>query len=163
MLTDEIDRARELYRKALLLEKRNPVALFKYGCFKEYTNEPNSASKYYKMTLSSFPDYSMCHVVFADLLTNIHGQHDKAEYHYKEALRVDPTNPCGLNNYAVFLVTVKRNIEEAHKFFVSATRVASPNPVHIQNYAIFLSKVWKDEAKARKFNNLSKELRQSRQ
>ena len=155
-LDNQLDRAREYYRKSLLLENRNPVALFKYACFKELLQQYSSADKYYNLSISAFPGYATCHVVYADLLVRHFKNYQKAEYHYKEAIRIDPDNRCGCNNYAVFLLTIRHDVENAYKMIKLSVDTDSPNPVHLRNYITFLLTVMKDETAAKQQQELYK-------
>lgn len=156
MLVNSIDRSREYYRKALLLENRNPVALFKYGLFKEFTDQYDSASKYYRLSITAFPNYAICHVVYADLLVHHYKQYDKAEYHYKQALQADPLNEYALNNYAIFLLKIRQNIDLAGEIFEKAITVSNnePNPIHLRNFIAFLTQIKKNEKKANIYENI---------
>ena len=150
-LDNQLDRAREYYRKALLLDNRNPVALFKYACYKELLGQYSSAEKYYCLSISAFPGYTVCHIVYADLLVHQMKNNTKAEYHYKEALRIDPENRSGLNNYAVFMACIRNDVEKSYKLFATAVDTPTPNPAHLRNFINFLRTVLKDENKAKHY------------
>jgi len=156
MLLNEREQSKELYRRALTLQQRNPVALFKYGCYKEFIGEFDSAEKYYKFSLEAYPSFSNCHVVLADLLTRNMKQYDRAEYHYRQALVAAPENQCALNNYAIFQLVIRKNVEEAETLFLQLIKDAN-NPIHLKNVSIFLSVVKKDKQAAKHYQELHRQ------
>jgi len=70
------------------------------------------------------PDSASAHNAFAILQDRLL-QTDKAEYHYKKATSLDPTNSQAANNYGTFLCRHGRELE-SEKYFMQALK----NPLY---------------------------------
>ena len=89
------------------------AALFnRYGyILKQTANEMSDylkSEKYYLKALSIDNKYSNAHNNYAALLTNELNNKDKAEYHFKQALKMRPTNVAMMYNFARLLISQKK-------------------------------------------------------
>jgi len=78
------------------------------------------------------------------------------------AVEVDESNHDACNNYAIFLVTVKRDYERAEQYFMKAVEGAPQNITYIKNYASFLLHIRRNVRDADKYADRAKALSNSR-
>jgi tetratricopeptide (TPR) repeat protein len=70
---------------------------------------------------------------------------EKAEIHYRNALRLDPNNYSIINTLALFLVNNDRNIYEAEKFANRSLQIKPDNTAALRIYGLVLYKQGKYE------------------
>jgi len=74
---------------------------------------------------------------FAHLL-KAHEEYDRAEYQYRNALRINPNDSINTGNLAFFLDTVRNNIEEAEKLYKKSIRLDPNRSENTTRFAFFL-------------------------
>lgn len=72
----------------------------------------------------------------------------RADELYLEALKLDPNDPIILDNYAVFLMQVKKDFPRADQVFSRAIEIAPDSPGILSNFALFLGDHADDRARA---------------
>jgi tetratricopeptide (TPR) repeat protein/cellulose biosynthesis protein BcsQ len=110
----------------------------------------DKAEEFYKRTIEVDPKNANNLMDYANFLSAVRKDHDKAADLYKHAVRADP-NANVLRNYANFLSDIRKDHDTAETFF---KRAIEANPTHAYNlgdYAIFLSKIRGNYDKAEEF------------
>ena len=85
---------------------------------------------------------------YAVFLTDVRGDHDRAEVHYRRALAADPDNTNNLGNYANFLTRVRGDHDRAEEHYRRALAADPRHADHLGNYAVFLTDVRGDHDRA---------------
>jgi Tfp pilus assembly protein PilF len=85
---------------------------------------------------------------YANFLTNVRKEQDRAEEVYKQALAADPRHPNNLGNFAVFLSTVRKDQDRAEETYKEALAIDPDHVSVLGNYAAFLSSARRDPDRA---------------
>ena len=104
-LLGQNSRAKEIHQKAILLDKEDPMSLFKYGCFKESIGDCEGAVRYYQKALDHDHRFTTCRLVLADLIAFTNSSLGNATQHYETALLHSPESIGVLHNFALHLMT----------------------------------------------------------
>lgn len=109
----------------------------------------DDAGLFYELSLE--PNDPALLVSYADFLTDVRKDHDRAELFYKRALEAEPNYAVGSANYAIFLYTVRKDHDRAERFFKGALEVEPSNVMLLGSYGNFLYAVRGDFDGAERF------------
>ncbi|KAG4127736.1 hypothetical protein ERO13_D10G245800v2 [Gossypium hirsutum] len=93
---------------------------------------------YYKMRIAEEPYNPFLLSNYAQFLSFVIKNHDRAEEYFKRAVRVEPQEVEALELYAEFLWKVRNNLPKAEEWYLQATAVDIENPFCASKYANFL-------------------------
>ncbi|KAG4181523.1 hypothetical protein ERO13_A10G233500v2 [Gossypium hirsutum] len=92
----------------------------------------------YKMRIAEEPYNPFLLSNYAQFLSFVIKNHDRAEEYFKRAVRVEPQEVEALELYAEFLWKVRNDLPEAEEWYLQATAVDIENPFRASKYANFL-------------------------
>ncbi len=75
----------------------------------------------------------------------------KAEKYYKDALSIHPNFPLLLNDFADFLISIKKDYVEAEKFLLRTIELDPTISIAWNNYGLVIEKLYNDRLKAFEF------------
>jgi Flp pilus assembly protein TadD len=111
-----------LWRDVSMKSPRNPRGLMNYGSTLMARGDYEGALDYFHRALAISPQYSWLLINLA-IAENATKQSGAAEQHFKDALRLAPTNPVSYTYYARYLLSHSR-AEEARAFLRSALELS---------------------------------------
>ena len=76
--------------------------------------------------------------LYALFLTDILGDHNRAQDMFEQAIKADPTNTDNLGDYATFLWIIRGNYDRAQNMYEQAIKTDPTNAHNLNNYALFL-------------------------
>ncbi|KAB2063973.1 hypothetical protein ES319_A10G256600v1 [Gossypium barbadense] len=92
----------------------------------------------YQMRIAEEPYNPFLLSNYAQFLSFVIKNHDRAEEYFKRAVRVEPQEVEALELYAEFLWKVRNDLPEAEEWYLQATAVDIENPFRASKYANFL-------------------------
>lgn len=92
----------------------------------------------YQKAISELPDSHELLGNYANFLTDIRKDHDKAEEYYIRSIAVNPVHANNLGNYAVFLADARKDYGKAEEYFIRSLAADPTDADHLGNYASLL-------------------------
>jgi len=108
-------------------------------------------NKLYLDGLNKFKDSHELLGNYANFLTDIRKEHDKAEEYYLKALESEPKKASYNNNYAIFLKNIRKEHDKAEEYYLKALEGEPNNANYNSNYANFLKNIKKDYDKTEEY------------
>ncbi len=82
---------------------------------------------------------------------HLHGDAEKAEEYFKQAIQIDGNNARNLGHYAIFLENTLSDYDDAEAFYIRAVEVDPEHASNLGNYANFLTTKCKDYDSAEEY------------
>lgn len=118
-----LKKAQELYEKALSIQPDMVVTLLNSGVLYSQVGKEELAKTQYERVLELDPTNERAHNNLANHYKNPQTLNvEKAEYHYKQALKKDPEFVDALIGYANFLKATLKKIDEGNKLYRKARK-----------------------------------------
>jgi tetratricopeptide (TPR) repeat protein len=134
---DDAAAAKEAFEEAIQLDPNNDEAMYNLAAIEEKTS-PSKARDLLERTIQIDPDYALAHQMLGRVYTKLKDL-DRAEYHYRQCLQIDPAEyQCNIF-LAGLLVALKRNAE-AEQIYRHAIELCPEMAVGFEFYARFLEK-----------------------
>jgi len=121
-----------------------------YALALEGARRSEEADAAYQHALRIDPKHANILGNYALFLTDVRGEHDRAQKLYERALDADPTDAHNLGNYAVFLRTVRGEHDRAQELYDRALDADPTDANILGNYALFLKNVRGEHDRAQK-------------
>lgn len=99
--------------------------------------DPERADEIYRQGVERLNDHRL-QLNYANFLTDVLGQHDRAQEFYERSLAADPTNSITLGAFAQFLTEVRADHSRAEELFERAASGGAGDASTLGNYANFL-------------------------
>lgn len=119
---------------------------------KYFNTQPKKSIQIFQEGLKKFPNSALLFSDYADFLSDVVKDHDKAEKFYIKAINLEPEDSLRLRDYASFLEEVRKNYKKAEEFYKKAIDADPQNSFALYSYAIFLDEMREDHDKAEKFH-----------
>jgi len=151
--------ALEEYTAALEIDRNFVWAAFHRGQIYMQTGQFDKAIEDYKNVIKNATNEGCLPVVHKNLARIYHSQKKRfkdADYHYKMALRADPTMADCQNNYGTLLVEWKDDPEAAKMCYEQSLKYLPDKPDTIINLALVLEKLQKYDESAEMFERALK-------
>ncbi|MFQ5533426.1 MAG: tetratricopeptide repeat protein [Sphingomonadales bacterium] len=113
-----VGRARDLYRKILKREPKNPEALFQYGSLMYQNGQPEAARDIFEHATSMAPGLPVFHAALGEILRQL-GQMKAAEKSLSAALTLNPGDKVTRTNLALCFME-QGELVKAHQAFAEA-------------------------------------------
>ena len=105
-------------------------------------------NRIYQAGIEKFPKSHQLIGNYANFLTDIRKDHNKAESHYQKALTAEPDAANINGNYASFLTDIRKDHDKAEAHYQKAIKTEPIDAVYNGNYANFLTDIRKNHDKA---------------
>jgi tetratricopeptide (TPR) repeat protein len=113
------------------------------------TIAPNEAERLYQSALKSDPSNTRALVDYAEFLSEVRKDFEKAEIHLKRAIDVDPRNPIALSDFAEFLAHIRKDVESAEEYHKRTVEASDSGQTYaLSGYGLFLWFVREDADRA---------------
>ncbi len=110
-------------------------------------SDPDRADRVYREGVERLEDPRLLGN-YANFLTDIRKDQDRAQELYERAIAVDPEHANNLGNYAVFLKNIRKDQDRAEELYERAIAADPERASSLGNYASFLTGVRKDQDRA---------------
>jgi tetratricopeptide (TPR) repeat protein len=99
--------------------------------------EPDIAKRdhLYQEGIAACPRSHELHGNYANFLTDIRKDHDRAEALYRKALELDPNHATNTGNYALFLKDIRKDYDRAEALYRKAMELDPNDANHNSNFA----------------------------
>lgn len=131
------DQADTLFRKALETEPSHFVALMHRGLISLKQRTPIKAQRFFEAAVREEPNNPLAHVNLA-ISHRVSGHHEKAIFHYRQGIRLDPNSVVILADYIGFLIELGET--KLARLKLTALSVDRRNHDSIINLAYTLSR-----------------------
>ncbi|MCL2455254.1 MAG: P-loop NTPase fold protein [Micrococcales bacterium] len=135
----EVDRAREMYERALAVDPGHARNLRNYASLLSGI-DPELADQVFARAVRADPTHANTVGDYATFLTTVRRDQNRAEDMYAQALRVDPKHVNNLGNYAAFLRRIRGDEKRAEEMFERALELDPEHVDNLGNYAVFLER-----------------------
>jgi tetratricopeptide (TPR) repeat protein len=152
----DLSRAESLYRRAVAITPPDAFALTALAnvLFKK---NPGEAELYLRLAVEAAPQNTYALRCYADFLTEVRQDHDRAEELWTRAVTEDTFDPHLMVQCAGFMEKVRRDYDRAERLLGQALSMSPDDPAMIVPYADFLRRIRKDESRAGELERRLKE------
>lgn len=133
---DDADAAKEAFEEAIKIDPNYDEAMYNLAAIIEKTS-PSKACELLERAIQIDPDYKLAHFMLGRVYIRLKDL-DRAEYHYRQCLQIDPTE-YWCNLFLAGLLESRRGAE-AERIYLHAIELCPKEPGAFEFYARFLEK-----------------------
>ena len=131
---------RETLERALVLDATT--------AYKTASKNPQEASERFERLYAQYPDDPRVVGAYANFMTDVREDHDRAEKLYAKAIEADPSHAINLGNFARFMENARKDHDRAEELYEKAIEADPTHAISLGNFALFMENVRKDHDRA---------------